>query len=46
MPGLIADDWEMTGGRLLVPDTPGAGFDIEEAVWDRAVKETGFSLSA
>ena len=42
----MADDWKMDGGRLFVPDTPGAGFDIEEAVWNRAVKEGGFSLRA
>ncbi|MCY3763553.1 MAG: hypothetical protein OXH50_20090 [Gemmatimonadetes bacterium] len=46
LPGLMADDWKMDGGRLFVPDTPGAGFDIEEAVWNRAVKEGGFSLRA
>ncbi len=46
LPGLIADDWEMVDGRLIVPDTPGSGFDIEEAVWNRAVEASGFSLSA
>ena len=46
LPGLVADHWKMDGGRLLVPDTPGAGFDIEEGVWKRAVKENGFSLAA
>ena len=45
MPGLVLDGWEMRDGRLIVPDTPGAGFDLEpEAIAEGVVAEGGFRV--
>lgn len=38
MPGLVLDGWEERDGRLIVPDTPGIGFDIEDDVWQEALE--------
>ena len=41
MPGLILDGWETRDGKLIVPDTPGAGFDLEPDVIEKGVKTEG-----
>ena len=46
MPGLILDGWEIRDGKLIVPDTPGIGFDIEGDYWEQVLKEEqGFVVS-
>lgn len=42
MPGLIAEGWELREGILQVPDTPGAGFDVDPSLFGR---DGGFVLS-
>ena len=45
MPGLMVDDWRFENGCLLVPDTPGTGFDIESSIWEQGLQDRGgFSL--
>jgi len=47
MPGIVLDGWDQNEGRLLVPDTPGIGFDLEPAVIERGIAEDdGFIVSA
>ena len=41
MPGIVLDGWRMRNGRLVVPETPGAGFDVEPDVLERGVKSAG-----
>ena len=41
MPGLLLDGWEMREGKLLVPDVPGAGFDVDPGVIERGIGEEG-----
>ena len=41
MPGIALDGWRTRNGRLTVPDTPGAGFDVEPDVLERGVKSEG-----
>ncbi len=41
MPGIALDGWRMKDGRLTVPDTPGAGFDVETDVLERGVTSDG-----
>ncbi len=46
MPGLILDGWEMREGKLIVPDTPGAGYDVEPDVIEKGVREErGYRVS-
>lgn len=46
MPGIALDGWQMRGGRLIVPDTPGAGFDVDPDALERGVEsEGGFRVS-
>jgi len=46
MPGIMADGWEMRDGKMVVPDLPGAGFDIAPEAWNRGMREDGgFSVS-
>jgi L-rhamnonate dehydratase len=46
MPGLIDDDWKTEDGFLVVPETPGAGFDVESMVFERGLEDQeGFCLS-
>jgi L-alanine-DL-glutamate epimerase-like enolase superfamily enzyme len=43
--GVILDGWELRDGHLIVPDTPGTGFDLEPEMISRGSKEEGgFSL--
>ena len=45
MPGTLLDGWEMKDGCLMVPDTPGTGFDLEPEVIEEGVKtENGFRV--
>jgi L-rhamnonate dehydratase len=46
MPGIIADDWEMVDGCLLVPDSPGTGFDVEPRVVEEGLEVGGFRVTA
>ena len=41
MPGILLDGWEMREGKLVVPDTPGTGFDLEPDVIEKGVTEEG-----
>lgn len=36
--GVVLDGWELRDGKLLVPDTPGAGFDLEPELIERGVR--------
>jgi len=46
MPGLIEDDWQVSMGKLIVPDTPGIGFDVEDKIFAQGVEDReGFNLS-
>ena len=45
MPGFIEDGWSFIDGKLIVPDTPGAGIAIEEKIFAQGVADRdGFSL--
>ena len=45
MPGVVLDGWTMQDGCLMVPDTPGTGFDLEADVVEDGVKrEDGFRV--
>ncbi len=45
MPGIVLDGWRMQDGRLIVPETPGAGFDVEPDMLERGVgSEGGFRI--
>ncbi len=45
MPGIVLDGWRMRDGRLIVPETPGAGFDVEPDMLERGVgSEGGFRV--
>ncbi len=45
MPGLVVDDWRFEDSCLLVPDSPGTGFDVESAIWKQGLEDRGgFSL--
>lgn len=46
MPGVIDDDWVLEDGCLLVPDTPGAGFDVEPKVFAEGLEVGGFQVRA
>ncbi len=47
MPGFIEDGWSFIDGKLIVPDTPGAGIAIEEKIFAQGVEDRdGFSLHA
>ena len=45
MPGVIDDDWVMEDGCLVVPDTPGSGFDVEPKVFEEGLEVGGFRLT-
>ncbi len=46
MPGLIEDGWSLIDGKLVVPDTPGAGIAIEEKIFAQGLEDRdAFSLS-
>ena len=39
--GVLLDGWELRDGKLLVPDTPGTGFDLEPELIERGVCADG-----
>ncbi len=41
MPGIILDGWEQREGKLVVPDTPGIGFDLEPEVLSEGIEAEG-----
>lgn len=44
-PGIVLDGWGQHDGHLIVPDTPGTGFDIEPDLISKGVKEeAGFTV--
>lgn len=46
LPGLIEEGWEMVDGFLVVPDSPGAGFDVEPGILAQGLQDRdGFSIS-
>jgi L-rhamnonate dehydratase len=46
MPGIRLDGWDFQDSCLLVPDTPGTGFDLEPEIIEAGVKaENGFRLT-
>ena len=36
--GIVLDGWELRDGKLLVPDAPGTGFDLEPELIERGVR--------
>ena len=45
MPGIVLDGWAMRDGCLIVPDTPGTGFDLEAAaIAEGIAREDGFRV--
>ena len=45
--GLLLDGWEQRDGKLLVPDTPGTGFDLEPELIERGVRaDDGYRVEA
>lgn len=45
MPGIVLDEWAMRDGCLIVPDTPGTGFDLEAAaIAEGIAREDGFRV--
>jgi L-alanine-DL-glutamate epimerase-like enolase superfamily enzyme len=44
-PGLDATAYTLRDGMIKVPDAPGFGLNLEEAIFDQAVKTNGFALS-
>jgi len=45
-PGLEAGGYSIRNGQVSVPDAPGFGLALDEPTFCRAVRETGFALSA
>lgn len=46
VPGLVTDGWQIIEGCLVVPDTPGAGFDVEADVLAKGLRDSdGFSVA-
>jgi L-rhamnonate dehydratase len=45
-PGLDAFGYAIEDGRVAVPDSPGFGLGLDEAIFRRAVREAGLSLPA
>jgi L-alanine-DL-glutamate epimerase-like enolase superfamily enzyme len=45
-PGLDTSGYSISEGSVLVPDTPGFGLGLDEEIFQRAVRETGFAFSA
>ncbi len=46
VPGVIDDDWIMEDGCLVVPDTPGTGFDVEPKVFAEGLEVGGYRITA
>ena len=43
--GLDSSGYSIHEGRVIVPDAPGFGLQLDEAVYAQAISETGFSVS-
>ena len=41
MPGVVLDGWDQRDGKLIVPDTPGIGFDIDPEILATGVRAAG-----
>ena len=41
MEGLVLDGWALRDGKLIVPDTPGAGVDVEPDTYEKGMQESG-----
>ena len=47
VPGIMLDGWEVRDGMLIVPDTPGTGFDVDsETIKRELARPEAFSLPA
>ncbi len=44
-PGLDTSAYRLEEGRVLLPATPGFGLTLESDIFERAVKESGFSVT-
>ncbi|MBK36610.1 MAG: hypothetical protein CME26_13920 [Gemmatimonadetes bacterium] len=45
-PGIVLDGWDIRDGKIVVPDTPGTGFDLDpELVQQKVREEGGFDLA-
>jgi L-alanine-DL-glutamate epimerase-like enolase superfamily enzyme len=44
-PGLDAPGYAVRDGQVTIPNTPGFGLELDEAIFRRAVEENGFMLS-
>ncbi|GHO90619.1 hypothetical protein KSF_006670 [Reticulibacter mediterranei] len=44
--GLDTSGYSISEGSVLVPDTPGFGLALDEEIFQRTVRETGFAFSA
>lgn len=43
--GIVLNGWEMRDGKLIVPNTPGTGFDLEPDIIEQGVKaDDGFRV--
>jgi len=45
-PGFDTSGYSISEGSVLVPDTPGFGLTLDEEIFQRAVRETGFAFLA
>jgi L-alanine-DL-glutamate epimerase-like enolase superfamily enzyme len=45
-PGLDTSGYSISEGEVLVPNTPGFGLTLDEEIFQRAVRDTGFLLSS
>ncbi|MGA1198631.1 MAG: hypothetical protein ACO36I_19255, partial [Candidatus Latescibacterota bacterium] len=46
MPGIVLDGWDLQDGCLIVPNTPGIGFDLEPEIIEKGVQaDNGFRVS-
>lgn len=44
-PGLDPSGYSIADGSILIPDTPGFGLTLDEEIFQRTVRATGFALS-
>ena len=45
-PGIDASAYRVEDGQVVLPDAPGFGLALEEAVFRAAVKDGGFEMTA
>jgi len=47
LPGIVADGWSMVDGCIVVPETPGAGFEVDPDLFAQGCRDrSGFSVTA